>query len=253
MLVSISLITKGVLFLWKAHGTHLALMKGGAYLYSTYGLGTTIAGAKTVAICAGCVGVASTTVGNSVEGFELLRDGIIENNPSKTLKGFWNFKKAYTSIASLINGFSFFLDNSNVEPDLTDYLINGANEIASYLKDKTEEQAIELIAVMEDILKERVSSKTDYDKHINYLYAMSFCDTSLCYKELLGCAGKCYDSIRRYNTSLKIGPDYNLFDHFLIYCIAGWMKEHVSNTTVKTISQKEIARDITDNILIYLG
>ena len=103
MLVSISLITKGVLFLWKAHGTHLALMKGGAYLYSTYGLGTTIAGAKTVAICAGCVGVASTTVGNSVEGFELLRDGIIENN-----KRILEFKKSL-HINSQFNKWFFFL------------------------------------------------------------------------------------------------------------------------------------------------
>lgn len=253
MSLSLILIAKGALVLWKAHGAHLALMKGGAYLYSTYGLGTTVAAAKTVAVCAGCYAVANSTVCNSAEGFKLLKDGILENSPSKALNGFWKLRKAYTSMTDLTKDFSSFLNESNIDSDLADYLIDGANEIASYLKDKKEEQAVELIALFEDIFKEKNSPMTNYDRHIAYLYSMSFGESSLSYNELLGCAGECYDSIRKYNASLEKGPSYCQFDHFLVFCIAGWMKDHISNTIIKSKSQKAIAEDITGNIFKYLG
>lgn len=253
MSLSLIFLAKGALVLWKAHGTHLALIKGGAYLYHTYGLGTTVAAAKTVAVCAGCYATVSSTVNNSVEGFSLLKDGILENSPSKILAGFWHLKKVYTSIEDLETDFSSFLNNSNIDLDLTNYLLDGVKEIASYLKEKSVEQTIENVSILEEIIKERYSTNKIYNVHIDNLYAMSFRDYSLCYRDLLGCAGKCYDSIRKYNASLGKGPSYYQFDHFLVYCIAGWMKEHLVSTVIKSKTQKEIAGDITNNILKYLG
>ena len=186
MSLSLIFLAKGALVLWKAHGTHLALIKGGAYLYHTYGLGTTVAAAKTVAVCAGCYATVSSTVNNSVEGFSLLKDGILENSPSKILAGFLNI--------------------SNIDLDLTKYLLDGVKEIDLKNKEKSVEQTIENVSILEEIIKERYSTNKIYNVHIDNLYAMSFRDYSLCYRDLLGCAGKCYDSIRKYNASLGKGP-----------------------------------------------
>lgn len=254
MLISTSaaLIFKGALFLWKAHGTHLALMKGVGYLYSTYGLATTVTTATTVAACAGCVSIANSTIHNSVEGYGLLRDGILEKSPTKVFAGLCKLKNIYPSVGELSKGFSSFLDHSNVGFGLSDFLHEGVQEIVLYAKDTAESQMLESMVEIEQMIREKYSFKANYNQHIENIYVSYFSDSSLCYEELMANGGKCYDRIRMYNASLGIGPNYYQFDHFLVFCMAGWIKDHVKNIVLENKSQRDIASDITNGILNYL-
>lgn len=43
------------------------------------------------------------------------------------------------------------------------------------------------------------------------------------------------------------------YDHYLAYCIAGWIKDNLWNKTADCKTQKEVAADITNNIFKYIN
>lgn len=71
------------------------------------------------------------------------------------------------------------------------------------------------------------------------------------YIEVLGRGGRIYADISELNQSVEIG-EYNVYDHYLVYCIAGWLIDNTNQPCLKNVSQKKLAKDITDQIFSYL-
>lgn len=93
----------------------------------------------------------------------------------------------------------------------------------------------------------------EYNNKIFSIYHSNFygCNKES-YLYILGQAGKVYNEIVRINLSLGLWSDYYRYDHYLAYCIAGWIKDNLSNKTADIKTQREVAADITNNIFKYI-
>lgn len=128
------------------------------------------------------------------------------------------------------------------------------NKFKSYIQVEIEDTCVLLLSEIEDFLKRKSTTLQEYNNEISLIYH-SYLDG--CSKEscpyLLGQAGKVYDKIVRYNLYLGLWSDYYRYDHYLAYCIAGWIKDNLWNNTADRKTQKEVAADITNNIFKYIN
>lgn len=248
------LAAKGIAFWIKAHAAHAAIAKAGAHLLAAKGLAATAATATTIATGTGIVLVARSKIMKSSEAFCILRDGLTENNSSKILDAVFKLHDVYSSVSDLKDDFSTFINGFGYDDTIKDCLKEGVNQLTSFLQAELENKTVNLVAEIEEYLKSRNSSLEKYEKNIMCLYQTNF-NKNVCttYREVLNQAGMLYDSIRKYNMTLGVGPEYNQYDHYLVYCIAGWIKENIHISEVKSKSQKVIAQNITDDILKFLN
>ena len=65
-------------------------------------------------------------------------------------------------------------------------------------------------------------------------------------------AGKVYKDISQMNLNTKKWTKTGEFDHELLFYIAGWIKGHVVNESVRSLTQTELAGRITDKIIAYI-
>lgn len=251
---SIFLMVKGVIFIAKSAALKAAVVKYGGYLLTTKGIAATVATASTVAGVAGIVAIADDTAKHTVTGFEKMRDGILEESPSKFFDGLTHLHRAYKSATDLLEDFSNYLNDSIPDVNTRNVVKEGINEFKSFVVDEIEHNCVALIAEVEYYLKRSNISYDNYKTEIEHIYRQHLCCKPINdYKYLLGQAGKVYDDIVHYNMRFGINGNNTEFDHFLVYCIAGWIKDNMQSFLVINKSQKELAGDITDNIINYLN
>lgn len=252
-MVSILLILKGAAFLLKTHAAHAALIKGGTYMLSTQGIAATATAATTVCASAGIYACVDSTIHHSVVGFSKLRTGIENNSPSQILEALLELKRAYTSVDDLLDDFSSFIDQTEDDTICNQALKDGAKELKSLMQSEIENSSVALVAELEEYFKSRNSSLSEYSENIGAIYHSIFgkCNQAD-YTDILGKAGEVFDNITKYNITMGLRKDYKVYDHYLAYCIGGWIKDNINNDVVAKKSQKEIAGDVTDNIFRYL-
>lgn len=73
------------------------------------------------------------------------------------------------------------------------------------------------------------------------------------YFEIRGRCGRIYSDLSALNQKYGVSTSIGEYDHYLAYCIAGWLKDNKTNLSfIRNKSQKELAHDITNQILDYL-
>jgi hypothetical protein len=63
--------------------------------------------------------------------------------------------------------------------------------------------------------------------------------------DIYGRGGKIYAEIFALNIHFKRWQDPESYDHFLAFCIAGWVKDHIRNKSLTGLTQEQIADSIT--------
>lgn len=119
------------------------------------------------------------------------------------------------------------------------------------LKNEIEHNVYQLLKEVENHLKEYGYTGEDYSRRINTIYYKHTYDVPNDYIEVLGRGGRIYSDVSELNQSLGIG-EYNVYDHYLAYCIAGWLIDNTNLACLYNVSQEKLAKDITDQILSYL-
>lgn len=253
MSLSLLLIAKGVAVLWKTHAVHAAIMKAGAYLLTTKGVVATASIATTTAAAVGAFSVANSAIEHTISGFAKLKEGLRKNSPSQVFEGILDLRKAYNTTEDLLSDFESYIDQTENDFSVKEAYKQGIKEFKSYIQAEIEDTCVSLLYEVEDFLKRKHTTLQEYNNKIFSIYHSNFYG---CNKEnylyILGQAGKVYNEIVRINLSLGLWSDYYRYDHYLAYCIAGWIKDNLSNKTADIKTQREVAADITNNIFKYI-
>lgn len=272
---SIGMIIKGAIIIAKSHIAPAVVSKIAAYA-ATHSIATTLTTAGTIA---GAVGIGATIAAipqNTVSGFKKLADGIEDGNVASIAEGLNNLRKVYSSVDDLFDDFSSFVDNSRNDIDSKRIIKESGDELRNVLKDELYSKSIDILKevypnknrnqIIDDIFKETTVvcndislklfknkvSLNEYYSHIQLIYRDNFNISHESYQEYLNTAGVIYNEICEYNSLLGIKDNYFEFDHYLVYCIAGWILNNTSFKNLSRIGQARLANDITNNILQFL-
>ena len=269
------MIIKGAIIIAKSHIAPAVVSKIAAYA-ATHTITTTLTTAGTIAGAVGVVATVAAIPQNAVSGFKKLVDGIEEGNVASIAEGLNNLRKVYSSVDDLFDDFSNFVDNSSNDIDSKRIIKEAGDELRNVLKDELYSKSIDILKeacpnkkrkqIIDDIFKETTvvcndislklfKNKVSLDEYYSYIqliYRNNFDLPHESYQEYLNTAGVVYNKICVYNSALGIKDNYFEFDHYLIYCIAGWILNNTSFKSLSRIGQTRLANDITNNILQFL-
>ena len=248
---SIIMAFKGAIFLAKSAAVKGAVMKYGAYALATKGVAATATAGLTVATAAGYFVTIKSIPERSMKGFTQIINGLSNSSPADFMDGLYKLSKVYSSVGSLLSDFDQLVDSSDCEYDVKISLKKSMKSLKSLLENEIEHKSYALLKEIESSLAMRGIRPEDYSERVKSIYIRHTLDLGNDYVQLLGRGGRIYSEIRELNNSLSIG-EYNEYDHYLVFCIAGWMKDNLQLSCLSYRSQEEIARDITDQILAYL-
>ena len=255
LITSAILMCKGALFLAKSAAVKTALAKYGAYMVTTYGIGATVATAATVSTAAGVFVVAKSIPQNASDGFILIVRSFKDGSPTDFCEGLYKAAKAYTKAATFMDDFDSFVDGFQGEPEIKVSLKRTMNDLESMVKNQIEGETFSLMRDVENLLRSRGISVNDFQNEIQKVYMKHTLDLNLSnsYFEILGRCGRIYSDLSALNQKYGVSTNIGEYDHYLAYCIAGWMKDNKTNlSSIRNKSQKELAHDITNQILDYL-
>lgn len=253
---SILTIAKGAIFLAKSAAVKGAVAKCGAYLVGHYGLATTASVAVTASAITGTALTVTSTAERAKKGYCHIVDGLLNRSFSQFCDGVYQLSRAGMSANSIVNEFSSFVDKLDCDYDVKLGLKKSMNGVKWLVYDQVEQKGISLLKEAEDLLRDSGHSNELYMEEVNAIYRDHTYDLDNSnddYMELLGRAGRIYSDMCNLNILSGIRKkDSNEYDHYLVYCIAGWMKDHLLLNCLDGKSQKVIAEDITNYILEYL-
>lgn len=254
MSITLSLLSmvKGAIFLSKSAAVKTFIVKNGAIIVGKLGVeGTITAAATTAAITGTAIGIASIPK-ETKEGFNKIIKGIGNHSAADFFEGLAQVASAYSSVPGFVNEFSEYVDSLDTTQDVKIDIKGSIQEMSSLLKYEIEKKSIELLREFENALIDKGLSKSDYLNIIDTIYHVHTDDMYDDYDVVLGRCGRIYADICEINLKYEL-IDGKSYDHYLVYCIAGWVLGHVRNLNCLIgISQKKLAHDITDNILNYL-
>lgn len=248
---SIVMAFKGAIFLMKSATVKAAVMKYGAYALTTKGVVATASAGLTVATAAGYFVTIKSIPERSMKGFTQVVNGLSNSSPADFMDGLYKLSKVYCSVSSLLSDFDQLVDASNCDYNVKVSLKKSMKGLKSLIENEIEHKSYTLLKEIEDSLARRGMSSNDYSDKVKSIYIKNTFDVGDDYIELLGRGGRIYSDIRTLNDTLSMG-NYNEYDHYLAYCIAGWLKDNLRLPCLNYKSQEEIARDITDQIFAYL-
>ena len=228
-------MVKGAIFLSKSAAVKAAILKYGSYMVVTKGIAATVSAGMTVATAAGYFVVVKSIPTNSVKGFTQIINGMSQRS----------------STNSLISDFNIFVDSGDCAPEVKFSLKKSIKGVEGILKNEIEHKTYQLLKDVENHLKEYGYTEDSYSRRINTIYYKHTYDMPNDYIEVLGRGGRIYSDISELNRSIGIG-EYNVYDHYLAYCIAGWLIDNTNIACQYNVSQEKLAKDITDQILSYL-
>ena len=248
---SVGMILKGIFVLAKSHATYAAIAKYGTYMLTTKGIAATASVGITVA---GGVGLASTvkSLPSKIEkGLNQVFNGISNGSAADFMDGLFRLARAYDSVDDFISDLNDFLESSDLNPEFKISFEKSLKDIDGLLKNEIERKSYTLLKSVENHLKKIDKTPSEYLERIKTIYIKHTFDLNDNYEELLGRCGRIYSEISSYNQSLSIG-DYFTYDHYLTYCIAGWILDNLNYSCIKGKTQKQLAGDITNKIFAYL-
>lgn len=248
---SIIMAFKGAIFLAKSAAVKGVVMKYGAYVLTTKGIAATASAGLTVATAAGYFVTIKSIPERSMKGFTQIINGLSNGSAADFMDGLYQLSKAYSTAGSLLSDFDQLVDASNCEYNIKLSLKKSMNGLKSLIENEIEHKSYTLLKEIEDSLSRYGMDSKGYSDRIKYIYIQNTYDLDDDYIELLGRCGRIYSKIRDLNYSISIG-EYNEYDHYLAYCIAGWIKDNLHLSCLNNKSQKDIAGDITDQIFAYL-
>lgn len=252
MVISASAIAlvKGIIVISKSAALKAALVKFGTYALATKGVAAAVAVGATVATSAGYFVMISSIPKNSVEGFVQIINGVSNNSRADFFDGVYKLTKVYSSTSTLMSDLFDFIDASDCEPEVKVELKNTFSGLRSVIESEVEKKTYVLMKDVENLLAEHGYTVSEYEEKIKNIYENNTYDVYT-YTELLGRGGRIYSEISDLNSELCI-TCADEYDHYLAYCIAGWMKDHLGLACLSSVSQKQLAQDITDQIFAYL-
>lgn len=250
-------LVKGGIAIAKSAALKAALAKGVAWIAGkSIADGVVIAGGAVATIGAGSLVVDKC---NSIEKAVVQMDkGIADGDPVTFGIGGLNALRAVFSIEDCI------FDIQDIAPyycgsDIIDQL--DQSKITENVKVRAIQFAKSKIAdeIGDYIIRQRSQKMTPqkvgddpaYREKVQMFYEFGFPHKDG-YEEIIDSAGIIYNNIVQLNYKLGLWKDINEYDHFLVYCMAGWIKENLDNANVRRTSQEEIAEDITNRIFAYL-
>lgn len=244
-------MVKGAIFLSKSAAVKTAIVKYGTYILATKTIAETVSVGMTVATAAGYFVVIKSIPTNSVKGFTQIINGMSEGSVADFMDGLYPLSKVYSSTNSLLSDFNTFIDYGDCAPEVKLSLKKSIKGVEGILKNEIENKGYQLLKDVENYLKRYGYTGERYSRCINTIYYKHTYDMPNDYIEVLGRGGRIYADISELNQSVEIG-EYNVYDHYLVYCIAGWLIDNTNQPCLKNVSQKKLAKDITDQIFSYL-
>ena len=254
---------KGAIFLAKSSAVKAAVLKYGSYLIATKGIGATLAAGTTIATAAGYFVTIKSIPEKSYKGFTQLINAMSEGSYADFLDGVYQLSKVYSSTNLLVADFYEFIDASQCDYEVKISLKKSLNGVKSLIENEIEKKSYSVLKEFESMLQKKNMSSDDYTKRIQSIYVKHTFNLKDDYSELLGRGGRIYSEISDLNKSIFFDKNESSskseYDHYLVYCIAGWFIDNLKleclnriYSSDKTIMQKRLARDITDQILAYL-
>lgn len=167
-------------------------------------------------------------------------------------EGLFKISQAYSTVSEFQSDFFKYVDTFDISPDVKVELKEIAEDMKSLFVYEIEKKSIEMLKEFEDSLSKKRILKETYLSELDKIYHMHTDTIVNDYYLILGRGGRIYADICSLNIKYNLS-DGSVYDHYLVYCIAGWILEHVRNIDCLIgVSQKQLAHDITDNILDYL-
>lgn len=243
---------KGAIFLSKSAAVKAFIVKNGALIVGKLGVeGTITAAATTAAITGTAIGIASIPK-NTKDGFNKMIKGMGNSSAADFFEGLTQVSAGYASVTGFIDDFYEYVDSLHITSEVKIEIKNSVKDMSSLLKCEIEKKSIELLREFENSLRERGLANTEYISKINAIYQAHTDDMYDDYDIVLGRGGRIYADICDLNKKYGLKED-DEYDHFLVYCISGWILDHVRTLNcLLGVSQEKLAHDITENILNYL-
>lgn len=252
-LVSIYTIAKGAIFLANSAVFKGFIVKSGMYIAHHYSLATIAKAAVTASAITGTVLVIDSTVNRAKEGFCKMIDGMFARSYSQFIDGIYQLVQSGMSASSIVSGFYECVDNLNCDNEIKTFLKQNMDDLKGFVYDQIGQNSISLLKEAEELLRQNSGSNDLYKEQVNAIYHEHTDNITDDYTLLLGRAGRIYSDMCNLNILSGLRKeDSDEYDHFLVYCIAGWFKDHLTLDCLWDKSQKEIADDITNYILDYL-
>lgn len=253
-IISLSLLSmiKGAIFLSKTTAIKTLAVKHGAYIVGKLGIDGTLAAAATASTIAGTAIAIASIPQNTKVGFDKIITGLANRSAANFFDGLYKVSTAYSTTTSFLNDFNSYVDSFNTTSETKIEIKNTVNEMRSLLVSEIEKKSAVLLKEFEDSLKQKKLTKDQYISEIDNIYRKHTENLFDDYNLILGRGGRIYADICSVNKKYCL-TDTSIYDHYLVYCIAGWILEHIKNLDCLVgVSQRKLAHDITDNILYYL-
>lgn len=253
-IISLSLLSmiKGAIFLSKTTAIKALAVKHGAYIVGKLGIDGTIAVAATASTVTGTAIAIASIPQNTKVGFNKIIDGVANRSAADFFDGLCKVSSAYSTVTGFLGDFNNYVDSFDTTTETKIEIKNTVKEMRSLLVSEIEKKSVELLKEFEEALKQKQLTKDQYLSEIDNIYRKHTENLLDDYDLILGRGGRIYADICSINKKYCL-TDTSIYDHYLVYCIAGWILEHVRNLDCLVgISQRKLAHDITDNILYYL-
>lgn len=236
-------MVKGAIFLSKSAAVKTFIVKNGALIVGKLGVdGTITAAATTAAITGTAISIASIPK-NTKEGFNKMIKGMGNRSAADFFEGLTQVSAAYSSVTGFIDDFNEYVDSLNVTTEVKIEIKKSVEDMSSLLKCEIEKKSIELLREFENSLKDKGLTNTEYISKINAIYKIHTDDMYDDYDVVLGRGGRIYADICELNKTFRL-KDGDEYDHYLVYCIAGWILDHVRTLDcLLGVSQKKLAHD----------
>lgn len=253
-IISLSMLSmiKGAIFLSKSAAVKTMLVKHGALLVGKLGVDGTLAAAATATAVTGAVLTIASIPQNTKEGFNKIINGLENRSAADFFDGLFRISQAYTTVSDFQTDFYSYIDSLDVSQDVKIELKGITDDMKSLLIYEIEKKSVEMLKEFENTLAEKRISKSIYLSELEKIYHKHTDTIINDYYLILGRGGRIYADICSLNKKYGLS-DGTVYDHYLVYCIAGWILEHVRGIDCLVgVSQRQLAHDITDNILDYL-
>ncbi len=260
MIITASLITavKGALFLSKTAAAKALLVKAITAISSGVSVASVASSGVLVCTVVGYCETVRTVPKRISEGCTQIVKGIVDKNFVDFTDGLYHLSRAGMSAYSIMNCFNEFVEKMDAPDEIKFSLKKTFSSLEYQVLDTVEKKSYKLLKEVELSLKDRGFSEEKYVKEVKTIYLKHTIDLNDDYEELKGRAGRIYSDICKLNESYGIGTKGE-YDHYLVYCIAGWFIDNLKleclnriYSSDKTMMQRRLARDITDQILAYL-
>ena len=253
-MISLSILSmiRGALFLSKTAAIKTVLIKHGAYFVGKLGVDGTLALAATATAATGTVLTIASIPQNTKDGFNKVISGLENQSAGELFEGLFKISQAYSTVSDFQADFNNYVDSFNVSKEAKFEIKNIVDEMQPLLLYEIEKKAIDMVKEFENLLAKTRISKSTYLSELDKIYHKHTDSIEDNYFLILGRCGRIYADICSLNKELKLS-DGTVYDHHLVYCIAGWVLEHIRDKNCLVgVSQRQLAQDITDNILDYL-